>query len=669
MGFNIDFAPLGQGLTAIAGAIHGGKVEDYNKKQQELIQIINEINSATTPEAKQAAQSKLDAFASTVGADPQLQQMYQQATSGIDKFQTAYDMLKGQQPGAANMGGYVDSSGRSHGGYSYDPDNSSFKFTGVTGMVDKYNPLTGERIYDAQEGGEFNSLQDFLNTLRTSTADQDSWAGGQLAEHQAKLTRDPEYSQSFGVSPEEASKFTIDDLIQRYPERMAYTKSKTDELSFSLPSSQRMREAKNQEEFDWWKKQKVESINLDFQDWQRKHAITERDRARATTKGDRGFGTDVNLARTQIDKASTRQAELNETLVNNPTLAPYLEKQGIKEAGIETQAQLMFEVSARAKAMYGNEYVNLTPEEQDSVTDAITTELKQTLPKSRIADLSADVTKAGNELVKVPLGEWSLVENDLGEYYALDEKIKDNREVVVSASAYNWAALVGEWAEDRKSNPNARLQDYLNKNNMVVSPDDLTAMNAASNTYLAAADKLSQLEADGKYGTKEWKAQKNAMQLAGNQINEYVLTGGLDVPRVTQDPLTYSKTGSELPLFNKTNVEDPNVAQQMYNVGKQGEATMKGKVQFPSAPVVEEQVDQQMFKGIEQDMATFVSGLSAKAKRDIVEGSSGKFYFDKYVEKMSPWQKDANNIRQTKYQDIAYEQFINTVRQQYKGAK
>lgn len=667
MGFSIDFAPLGQGLTSIAGAVHGNKVEDYNKKQQELVQIINEVNSATTPEAKQAAQSKLDAFASTIGTDPQLQQMYQQSTSSIDKFQTVYDMLKKDQPSATNIGGYVDSQGRSRGGYSYDPNDSSFKFTGVTGLSDKYNPLTGERVYDAQEGGEFNSLQDYLNFLRTSTADQESWSQAQLAEHQVKLANDPEYAQSFGLPPDKVSAFTIDDLIQHQPTRLAYAKTKVEEQAFNMPAAQRLREAENQEKFDWWKKQKVESINLDFADWQRKHAITERDKARVTTKGDKGFGTDINLARTQIDKASARQNELSETLINNPVLAPYLEKQGIKDAGIDTQAQLMFEVSARAKAMYGNEYVNLSPEEQDSVTDAITTELKKTLPKARIADLSADVTKAGNELVKIPLGDWSMVENDLGEYYALDEKIKDNREVVVSASAYNWAASVGEWAEDRKVNPGSRLQDFLNKNNMVVSPDDLTAMNAASNTYLTAADKLAQLESDGKYGTKEWKAQKNAMQTAGNQINEYVLTGGLDVPRVTQNPLTYNKTGSELPLFNKTNVTDPNVAQYMYNVVKQGDKAMEGTVKFPTAPVTEEVVDPQMFKGLEKDMSTFVSGLSAKAKRDIVQGSSGKFYFDKYVEKMAPWQKDANNIRQTKYQDIAYEQFINTVKSQYKG--
>lgn len=667
MGFNIDFAPLGQGLTAIAGAVHGNKVEDYNKKQQELVQIINEINSATTPEAKQAAQSKLDAFASTVGTDPQLQQMYQQATAGVDKFQSAYDMLKKDQPGAFNTQGTVGSDGRVRSGYSYDPNDSSFKFTGMSGLSDKYNPLTGERVYDAQEGGEFNSLQDYLNFLRTSTADQESWSQAQLAEHQAKLANDPEYAQSFGLPPDKVSAFTIDDLIQHQPTRLAYAKTKVEEQAFNMPAAQRLREAENEEKFNWWKKQKVESINLDFQDWQRKRAITERDKARATTKGDRGFGTDINLARTQIAKASARQNELSETLINNPVLAPYLEKQGIKDAGIDTQAQLMFEVSARAKSMYGNEYVNLSPEEQDSVTDAITTELKKTLPKSRIADLSADVTKAGNELVKIPLGDWVMVENDLGEYYALDEKIKDNREVVVSASAYNWAASVSEWAADRKGNPGSRLQDFLNKNNIVVSPDDLTAMNAASNTYLTAADTLAQLEADGKYGTKEWKAQKKAMDMAGNQINEYVLTGGLDVPRVTQDPLTYSKTGSELPLFNKTNVVDPTAAQSMHDTAQQTRKAPASVFTLPQAPQPTDVVDPNMFKGLEKDMSIFVSGLSAKAKSDIINGSSGKFYFDKYVEKMAPWQKDSNNIRQTKYQDIAYEQFINTVRSQYKG--
>lgn len=663
MGFSIDFAPVGEGLTAIATTYHGGKVEDYRKKQEELVQIINEVNTATTPEAKQAAQAKLDAFATTIQGDPNLQQMYNQAASGVDKFQAAYDLVKQNQPNALHTKGSYDSDGRYNSGYDYDPSNSGFKFQGLTGMADMYNPLTGEKIFDSPEGGEFSDPQEFINTLRAATYDKGEWSKAQLGGHIARLN-DPDYVASFpGMTPEQLRNISIEDLIRLTPERSAYYKAKGEALEFGNPVAQRTRAAKEDEELAFADRKEKQSINNHFNDWKRKRAITRAD-AKADAVGKSklySIGQDVNLSRQKIEQNNKRMGALREDIAADPTMQPFLAREGIKDAGIRTEAQLMYTISTKAKAMYGQEWHNLTDEQRDSVADSITTELKKTMPKARVYDLSAQVTKAGNDLGTIPLDQWQNMDNMLGEYYGLEENTKDHRASVTQKTAQGWTDAVRVYTEGQGK---YRFNDVLSQMQLEVAPEDISKMNTAVGNLYDSIDRMNKAPEGSKARAK---AQRD-VDIYENEINGYLLTGGGDIVQQRIDPFATGKTAGALPLRPDPVGIDPGSAFAQQIFGSQDTVDRQGQgVSFPQ-PKVSEEVQQPVnFDASKGEMRMFLKALPQSEIREIVKGSAGKWYFDRFVEDIPKGNMDSKNLRQTDYADTAYEQFLGIAQGMYTG--
>lgn len=663
MGFSIDFAPVGQGLTAIATAYHGGKVEDYRKKQEELVQIMNEINTATTPEAKQAAQAKLDAFATTIQGDPNLQQMYNQAASGVDKFQAAYDLVKQNQPNALHTKGSYGSDGRYNSGYDYDPSNSGFKFQGLTGMADMYNPLTGEKIFDSPEGGEFSDPQEFINTLRAATADRDSWAKAQLGGHLAKLG-DPNYVASFpGMNTDQLKNLTIEDLVRLTPERSSYYKAKGEALEFGNPLAKETRAAKEDEELAFADRKEKQSINNYFNDWMRKRAITRADaKADSFGKGGKGkftnVGTDIDLSRKRIAANDKRSEALRAEIADDGTLTDYIAREGIKAAGIRSEAEVMHILSTRmlTEEGYGIPWHDATDTQREEIADMVTNDLVKSMKGARVYDIAAQVNKAGTDLGKIPSDQWQNADNLINEYYTLEDNTERHRAAVTQKAIDAFQEAKTYYLAANKAGQPVRFQDILNQMQLEVSQDDIAAMDAAQENLFKAQDRMN----EAKQGSKEQLAAQREMDIYMNEINGYVLTGGGDFAKQTIDPFSAGKVVGELPLRPDPAGIDPEsqLAQQIF--ASQDQVDRAGKTQgFPvkkKEAIVEEETPVS-FEASKGNMYEYLRPLKPETLKNIVEKSSGYHYFENFVETLDKGNMDSKKLRQMDSSSIAFDQF------------
>lgn len=157
MGFSINLAPLGDAFKSWGDSKYINKVEEAKRKEQELMNLVNQYQGTANPQQKAQIAQQIDALVNQVGleADPN--------SNALQRAQMVAQQYESERPMSPRPIGKVSDT---RGNYMYDPAKQyGDEYSFGTGYSDILDPITGTKIYDATEQVTGKTLSGGLQEL------------------------------------------------------------------------------------------------------------------------------------------------------------------------------------------------------------------------------------------------------------------------------------------------------------------------------------------------------------------------------------------------------------------------------------------------------------------------------------------------------------------------